>query len=106
MFLSAYAFLSHRTLTKSPSKDRSVHEKPWKTFLVTLDITLLPLNDDISGLDPLTPNHILIVTQSLYINPNIKWEKIDSKLRWKAVQVLLKIFWDLFVKEYLPPLQI
>ena len=106
MFLSAYAFLSHRTLMKSPSKARSVHDEPWRIFLVALDITLLPLNDDISGLDPLTPDHLLIVTQSLYINPNIKWEKIDSKLRWKAVQVLLKIFWDLFVKEYLPPLQI
>ena len=58
-------------------KDRLVQEEPLRTFLVALDITLnslhlLPLSEDFSVLDPLTPNHFLIVTQSLYFNPNIK----------------------------------
>ena len=67
---------------------------------------LLPLSDDINDLDALTPNHFLIGTRPLYFNPNIKCENIDSRIRWKAVQALSKMFWDRFVKEYLPSLQI
>ena len=67
-------------------KDRSGHEEPLRTFLVSLEFTvnslqLLPLRDDHNGLDPLTPNRPFIGTQSLYLNPNIKCDKIDSKLR-------------------------
>ena len=42
----------------------------------------------------------------MYFNPNIKGKKNDNRIRWKAVQALSKMFWDRFVKEYLPSLQI
>ena len=32
--------------------------------------------------------------------------KIDSRIRWKAVEALSKVLWDHFVKEYLPSLKI
>ena len=67
-------------------KDPSGHEEWLKTFFVSLEFTvnslqLLPLRDDHSGLDPLTLNRSFIGTQSLYLNSNIKFDKIDSKLR-------------------------
>ena len=88
-----------------------MYEESLRTFLIDVEFTLnsrplLPLSDDINDLDALTPNHFLIGTQPLYFNPNIKCEKIDSRIRWKAVQALSKMFWDRFVKEYLPSLQI
>ena len=67
---------------------------------------LLPLSDDINDLDALTPNHFLIGKRPLYFNPNIICEKIHSRIRWKAVKALSKMFWDRFVKEYLLSLQI
>ena len=67
---------------------------------------LLPLSDDINDLDALTPNHFLIGTRPLYFNPNIICEKIHSRIRWKAVKALSKMFWDCFVKEYLLSSQI
>ena len=96
---------------KSVHKDHPVYEESLKTFLIDVEFALssrplLPLSDDINDLDALTPNHFLIGTQPLYFNPNIKCEKIDSRIRWKAVQALSKMFWDRFVKEYLPSLQI
>ena len=42
----------------------------------------------------------------MYFNPNIKGKKNDSRIRWKVVQALSKMFWDRFVKEYFPSLQI
>ena len=82
-----------------------------RTFLINFEFILdsrplLPLSNDINDLDALTPNHFLIGTQPLYFNPRIKCEKIDSRIRGKAVQALSKMFWDCFVKEYLPSLQI
>ena len=93
-----------------------MHEELLRTFVIDAEFTLnsrhsppplkLPLNDDINDLDALTPNHFLIGARPLYFNPNNKCEKIDSPIRWKAVQALSKMFWDRFVKEYLPSLQI
>ena len=102
--------LTKRSL-KLVLKDRRVYEESLRTFLIDVEFTLnssllLPLSDDINDLDALTPIHFLTGTRPLYFNPNIKCKKIDSQFRWKAVQALSKMFWDCFVKEYLPSLQI
>ena len=33
-------------------------------------------------------------------------QKVDSRIKWKAVQALSKMFWDCFVKKYSPFLKI
>ena len=98
-----------KRLLKSMLKDRPVSEESLKTFFIYVEFTLhsrplLPLNDDINDLYALTPSHFLIGTQPLYLNPNIKCEKVLSKSKY--YQVLSKMFWDRFVKEHLPSLQI
>ena len=77
--------LTKRSL-KSVLKDRPVYEEPLRTFLIDVKFTLnsrplLPLSDDINDLHALTPNHFLIGTQPLHLNPNIKCEDIDSRIR-------------------------
>ena len=84
-------------------KDRPVYEESLNKFLIDVELTLsshplLPYSDDINDLDPLTPKHFLIGTQPLYFNLNIKCEKVDSRIRWKAVQALSRNFWHRFVK--------
>ena len=104
------AKLTKRSL-KSILKDSLVYEESLRIFLIDAEFTLnsrslLPLSDDIIILDALTPNHFLIRTLPLYFNPNIKYKKIGSRIRWKGVDALSKTLWDRFVKEYLPSLQI
>ena len=104
------AKLTKRSL-KSILKDRLVYEESLRIFLIDAEFTLnsrslLPLSDDIIILDALTPSHFLIRTLPLYFNPNIKYKKIGSRIRWKGVHALSKTLWDRFVKEHLPSLQI
>ena len=74
---------------KAALKDCPVYEESSRTFLIDVEFTvnnrsLLPLSDNINDLDVLTRDHFLIGTQHLHFNPNIKCEKIDSRIRWKA----------------------
>ena len=43
----------------------------------------------------------------MYFSPDtIEYNHVVSRTRWKAVQVLKKMFWRRFIQEYLPTLQI
>ena len=88
-----------------------MYKESLRTFLINVEFILdshplLPLSNDVNDLDELTCNRFLIGTQPLHFNPRIKCKKVDSQIRGKAVQALSKMFWDCFVKEYLPSLQI
>ena len=97
---------------KFVTKERPVYEDSLVTFLAEVENTLnshplTSLSDDSNDLSVLTPNHFLLGRQPLYFSPaTIKDEHVNSRTRWKAVQALSKMFWNRFVKEYLPALQI
>ena len=102
--------LTKRSL-KLVLKDRPVYEGSSRAFMINVEFTLnshpiLPLSDEINNLDALKSNYFLISAHRLYFNPHMNCEKIYGRIRWKAVQALSKILGDLFVKEYLPSLQI
>ncbi|XP_078372656.1 uncharacterized protein LOC144656297 [Oculina patagonica] len=67
---------------------------------------LTPVSSDPKDLEPITPNHLLL----LRANPN--WppgvftkEENYSKRRWRQVQYMSDIFWKRWLREYLPTLQ-
>ena len=68
---------------------------------------LTPVSNDPNDLEPLTPNHLLL----LRANPNMPtgvFVKEDTycKRRWRQVQYMSDIFWKRWLKEYLPTLQV
>ena len=64
---------------------------------------LTSISDDVTDLEPLTPNHFLIGRG----NPNFRFNTsneagIDLRKQWKSVQAVTSMFWKQWVQEYLP----
>ena len=51
---------------------------------------ILHFSDDINNLDVLRSNYILTGTRLLYFNPNIKCEKIDSRIKMEGTSSIIK----------------
>ena len=66
---------------------------------------LIKLSSDTSDLDPLTPNHLLLMRG----NASLPWTNASEgelyRRRWKMVQSLSSMFWKRWLREYLPELQ-
>ena len=64
------------------------------------------LSDDPRDLEPLTPNHLLLLRAGPTVPPGT-FTKYDnhSRRRWRQVQYLADVFWRRWVREYLPSLQ-
>ena len=68
---------------------------------------LLPLKDDVSDVDFLTPAHFLIQRPSFLVpEPDLRNEKIPIEKRWELLSQSVQHFWDRWSKEYLTSLQV
>ena len=67
---------------------------------------LTTVSDDPNDLEPLTPNHILLVKSGPTFPPGL-FSSADHyvKRRWRQVQYLADVFWSRWKKEYLSNLQ-
>ena len=66
---------------------------------------LTHLSEDVSDLEPLTPNHILLGRHRSWSSiTDVSEADITSRRKWKQVQALQRTFWSRWVKEYLPSL--
>lgn len=59
-----------------------------------------------SDLEPLTPNHLLLMKRKPNLPPGV-FDKDDiyHRRRWRQVQYMANLFWHRWVREYLPLLQ-
>ena len=67
---------------------------------------LTTVSNDPYDLEPLTPNHLLLLKPNGLLPPGV-FDKRDSYSRkqWRQVQYLANVFWSRWIKEYLPTLQ-
>ena len=102
--------ITKRCLTKL-TKDKPMTYETLVTFLTKIEATLnsrplTQITDDLHAFNELTPNHFILGKQALYFSPDTtKDNHVTSIARWKAVQVLTKMFWKRFILEYLSTLQ-
>ena len=69
------------------------------------DRPLTPLTDDADDLNALTPNSILLINLEPGLPPDKFMKRDEYRQSWRSVQYLLNLFWDRWLKEYLPLLQ-
>ena len=66
---------------------------------------LTHLSEDVTDLEPLTPNHILLGRHRNWSSiTDVSEADVTSRRKWKQVQALQRTFWSRWVKEYLPSL--
>ncbi len=65
-------------------------------------LTVNEVNDPTS-LEPLTPNHLILMKSKIALPPPGKFEKEDvyATKRWRRVQYLVEQFWSRWKREYL-----
>jgi len=65
------------------------------------------VSGDPNDLEPLTPNHLLLLKSESPLPPGLfKKAALLSRRRWKQVQCLADVFWRRWSREYLPLLQL
>ncbi|XP_061919407.1 uncharacterized protein LOC133660184 isoform X3 [Entelurus aequoreus] len=81
----------------------SIHPQPPTTVESGRGSSVSP---DPQDLEPLTPNHILLLKTQPIIPPGT-FEKRDlyARRRWKQVQYMADLFWHRWTREYLALLQ-
>ena len=67
---------------------------------------LLPISDDINDYDVLTPNNVLLGYKSrdTNIENGMQPGQIDYRQKWKQVQNIVNMYWNRWLKEYIPTL--
>ena len=64
---------------------------------------ITPVSNDPNDMEPLTPNHLLLLKSEVTLPPGLfKKEDSFSRRRWKQIQYLADIFWRRWSREYLP----
>jgi hypothetical protein len=68
---------------------------------------LTTVSDDIKDLEPLSPNHLLLLQSGAVplISEPVRSD-LYSRRRWRQVQYLADIFWKRWTKEYVPSLRL
>lgn len=67
---------------------------------------LTSVSDDVNDIEPLTPNHLLLLKSQPLMPPGVFCkDDIYTRRRWKQVQYLADLFWTRWTREYLPLLQ-
>ena len=89
--------------------DRPMYVDSLSTFITELDSVLnsrplTSVTDDPNDYKVLTPNHFILGRQSLPFTLND--DKIANRARWRAVEALINLFWERFMQQYLPTLNI
>lgn len=86
--------------------DECLHTVMCEVEAVINSRPLTKSSDDIDDLEPLTPNHLLLLKGKPALPPGtFQKDDLYCKRRWRQVQYISDIFWKRWSREYLPLLQ-
>ena len=77
-----------------------------ESILIGRSLTRNSSSDDPADMEPLTPNHLLLMQSNLNVPPGVLVRgDLYCRNRLKQVQYLADVFWKRWLSEYLPSLQ-
>ncbi|XP_066023399.1 uncharacterized protein [Pocillopora verrucosa] len=92
-------------------KEQSLDDESLQTLLCECESIingrpLTTVSDDPKDLEPLSPNHLLLLRSETPLPPGLFFKSDTySRRRWRQVQYLADVFWGRWKREYLPLLQ-
>jgi hypothetical protein len=91
--------------------EQPVHDEVLSTLFCLVESIIngrpiTPVSSDPNDLEPLTPNHLLLMRPAAALPPGIFVKEDIFRKRWRHVQYLSNLFWHRWLKEYLPTLQL
>jgi hypothetical protein len=102
---------SVRNAINSTLKEQTLDDESLHTLMCEIEFTLnerpiTQTSENCGDLEALTPNHLLLMKLGSRLPPGL-FVKTDnySRRRWRQIQYLANIFWQRWVREYLPLLQ-
>ncbi|XP_071819881.1 uncharacterized protein [Apostichopus japonicus] len=92
-------------------RSQALSDESLQTFLCEVEATinsrpLTTVSLDLNDVEPLTPNHLLLLKGKPNLPPGV-FVKTDVyvRRRWRQAQFLADLFWKRWLREYLPQLQ-
>ncbi|KAK0141947.1 hypothetical protein N1851_020380 [Merluccius polli] len=86
--------------------DDGLHTVMCEAEAILNDRPITKLSDDPHDLEPLTPNHILLMKGKTSLPPGLFDDHdLYVRRRWRQVQYISDLFWKRWIREYLPMLQ-
>ncbi|XP_038076006.1 uncharacterized protein LOC119744087 [Patiria miniata] len=103
---------SVRKILRCLLKEQVVSDEVLLTLMAEVEAILnarplTPLSFDPGDDEPLTPNHLLLLRANPSLPPGLfQKEDVYSRRRWRQAQFLADQFWNRWLREYLPVLQL
>ena len=86
--------------------DDGLHTVFCEVEAILNDRSITKLSEDANDLEPLTPNHLLLLRGKPALPPGaFEPHDLYVRRRWRQVQYLSDLFWKRWIWEYLPLLQ-
>lgn len=81
--------------------DDGLHPLFCEAEAILNDQPVIKLSDDANDLEPITPNHLLLLKGKPALPPGV-FEPYDLYMRrcWKQVQCLSELFWKRWIQKY------
>ena len=100
-----------RKVIKAVMKEQVLDDEGINTLMCEVEAIvngrpITKLSDDPRDMEPLTPNHLLLLRAGPTLPPTTSSRQDAYSRRWRQVQHLADVFWRRWIKEYLPSLQI
>ena len=99
-----------RKVIKAVTKEQTLEDEGINTLMCEVEAIvngqpITKLSDDPRDMEPLTPNHLLLLRARPTLPPATLSKQDIYGRRWCQVQYLADVFWRRWIKEYLPSLQ-
>jgi hypothetical protein len=100
-----------RKVMRAITKEQLLDDEGLNTLMCEVEAIvngrpLTKLSDDPRDLEPLTPNHLLLLRSGPKLPPGMfSKEDCCNTRRWRQVQYLANVFWRRWIREYLQSLQ-